>query len=121
MKAILFLALILASSAQAATKVVTGSIDRILTDGRSYGGCMVLAPTTQPLSAYGLDCRNNFFTFDCRNDADQPGGRAQAELNLQQAQLAMALGASVQLTVTDEVTVNGNCYASRVVVFAPEN
>ena len=121
MKAIVILALILTSSAQAATKVVTGSIDRILTDGRMYGGCMVLAPTTQPLSAYGLDCRNNFFTFDCRNDAGQPGGRAQAELNLQQAQLAMALGASVQLTVTDEVTINGNCYANRVVVFAPDD
>jgi hypothetical protein len=115
------LVLLLASNAQSATKVVTGTIDRILTDGRLYGGCMVLAPTAQPLSAYGLNCRNNFFTFDCRDDAGQPGGRAQAELNLQQAQLAMALKTSVQLTVTDEVTINGNCYANRVVVFAPDN
>ena len=121
MRAVVLLMLLLAGSSQAATKVVTGSIARILTDGRMYGGCMVLAPTTQPLSAYGLNCRNNFFTFDCRNDAGQPGGRAQAELNLQQAQLAMALDATIQLTVTDEVTINGNCYASRVVVFAPDN
>ena len=121
MKVLFLLAFIFASSTQAATKVVTGSIDRILTDGQMYGGCMVLAPTTQPLSAYGLNCRNNYFTFDCRGDAGRPGGRAQAELNLQQAQLAMALDATIQLTVTDEVTINGNCYASRVVVFAPDN
>jgi hypothetical protein len=33
----------------------------------------------------------------------------------------MALDATIELTVTDEVTINGNCYASRVVVFAPDN
>lgn len=102
-----------------AVKVVDGQISQILTDGRLYGGCMVWAPTEKSLAEYGLNCRNNYFTFDCRNDADQPGGKSQAQLNLQQAQLALALNSRVQLTVNDSVTINGNCYASRVVVFAP--
>jgi hypothetical protein len=119
MKVVLLLTLLFASSAQAVTKVVSGSIDRILTDGSLYGGCMVLLQPEQPLSAYGLNCRNNYLTFDCRGDAGQPGGRAQAELNLQQAQLAMALNATVQLVVTDSVTINENCYSRRVVVLRP--
>lgn len=119
MRAVVLLVLLLASSSQAATKVVPGSIDRILTDGSLYGGCMVLLQPEQPLSAYGLNCRNNYITFDCRGDAGQPGGRAQAELNLQQAQLALALNAAVQLVVTDSVTINDNCYSRRVVVLRP--
>jgi hypothetical protein len=82
---------------------------------------MAFAPTEKTLAEYGLSCRNNYFTFDCMGVSGQPGGRAQAELNLQQAQLALALNARVQLTVVDTVTVNGNCYANRVVVFAPES
>lgn len=111
--------LTLSVGVNAAVKVVDGQISQILTDGRLYGGCMVWAPTDKSLSEYGLNCRNNYFTFDCRNDADQPGGKSQAQLNLQQAQLALALNSRVQLTVNDAVTINGNCYASRVVVFAP--
>lgn len=118
--AIFAFSLICAVNVHATQKVITATVDRIITDTKFYGGCMVLAPTEEPLSAYGLNCRNNYFTFDCRNDADLPGGRLQAELNLQQAQLALALNASIQLTVTDAITINGNCYASRVVVIAPE-
>ena len=68
MKVLVLLALIFASSSQATTKVVTGSIDCILTDGRLCGGYMVLAPSIQPLSAYGLNCHNNHFTLDCAGD-----------------------------------------------------
>ena len=109
----------LSGGVNAAVKVVDGQISQILTDGRLYGGCMVWAPTEKSLAEYGLSCRNNYFTFDCRNDADQPGGKSQAQLNLQQAQLALALNSRVQLTVNDNITINGNCYANRVVVFAP--
>lgn len=111
--------LALSGGVNAAVKVVDGQISQILTDGRLYGGCMVWAPTEKSLAEYGLSCRNNYFTFDCRNDAGQPGGKSQAQLNLQQAQLALALNSRVQLTVNDAITINGNCYANRVVVFAP--
>ena len=119
MRVLLVLTLLVASSVEARTVSIQGSIDRILTDGSSYGGCMVLFQPEQPLSAYGLNCRNNYFTFDCRGDSGQPGGRAQAELNLQQAQLAMALNAQVQLVVTDNITIDGNCYSKRAVVLRP--
>lgn len=80
---------------------------------------MVLLRPEHSLSSFGLDCPSNYITFDCKGDAGQPGGRAQAELNFQQSQLAMALGARVALRVTDAVKVNGHCYSPRVEVFPP--
>lgn len=111
-------ALLLSSNSFALEKTVTGTIDRILTDGNLYGGCMVLLRPENSLLSFGLDCPSNYITFDCRGSAGQSGGRAQAELNLQQSQLAMALGARVALRVTDSVKVNGHCYSPRVEVFS---
>lgn len=111
--------LVLPSSSFAYIAKVRGKIERILTDDTLYGGCMVFAPTVKPLDEYGLACRNNYFTLDCRGEADRNGGRAEAELNLQQAQLAMAINAEVELRVDDSITINGNCYAGRVTVFSP--
>jgi hypothetical protein len=120
----LFLVLLLvtgATTTEAHIAKVRGKIERILTDDTLYGGCMVFAPTIKPLDEYGLACRNNYFTFDCRNEAERNGGRAEAELNLQQAQLAMAINAEVELRVDDSITLNGNCYAGRVTVFTPHS
>lgn len=103
------------------TKNVDGTISRILTDAEFYGGCMIYLQTPQSLDSQGLACRDNYVTFDCRDDAGMPGGRAQAELNLQTAQLAMAMNSDVRVMVRDDVTLNGRCYASRIMVFAPAN
>ena len=108
------------NSAQGAVAKVTGTIERVLTDTRSYGGCMMLAPTIKPLSEYGLTCRNNYFTMDCMNETGQPGGRAQANLNLQQAQLALVTGNKVLIVVNDAITINGNCYAGRIELYSQQ-
>lgn len=111
------LVLLVSTQAHALQARVTGNITSILTDGRLYGGCMVFAPTEKPLAEYGLNCRNNYFTLDCKNETDRPGGKAQANINLQQAQLALVTGYTVDLVVNDQITINGNCYAARVTLY----
>jgi hypothetical protein len=117
---LILLLVVVSTNVFAASAVIRGKVVSTLSDGNLYGGCMAAVIPAKTLSEYGLSCRNAYFSFDCRADAGMPGGRAQAELNFQQAQLAMALDADVQLTVIDTVTLNGNCYAQRVVVLKPE-
>ena len=106
--------------AYGAVAKVAGTIERVLTDTTSYGGCMMYAPTIKPLSEYGLSCRNNYFTMDCMNETEQPGGRSQANMNLQQAQLALVTGNKVLIVVNDAITINGNCYAGRIELYADQ-
>jgi len=104
-----------ASVTLADTGTVTAFVERTLVaDDDNWGGCMVLLSEdpAQLLPA----CRSGWVTFSCNGTYTDP---VRAYRMLDQAQLALATGMQVTVTVDDSRTHNGYCFASRIDLRSP--
>ena len=104
------LALINFSNAWGASANMTTTVERVLTSaGTLYGGCMALLEG-EP-SSTGLVCTGRWVTFSCSGDF---ASRQDALRNFEMAQLAYALEKRVRVTLQDNFTHNGYCFARRI-------
>lgn len=96
--------------ALAATASLTGTVTRVLVMGTTtYGGCMAKL-SVDPATVLPL-CTAGWVTFSCSGDFTEP---VRAYRMLDQAQLALAAGKKVFVTVTDASQHNGYCLATRI-------
>lgn len=85
------------------------TITRVVADDENFGGCMAL--TTPGPQSTGLNCGNNFVTFDCDGAF---GTKSKAQAKYAGAQLALVTGYETRLVVDDSRTHNGLCLAVRI-------
>lgn len=100
-----------ASAAGAATTSYEATIDRILVDAETFGGCAAKT-TPGPESATGVSCGTGWVTLDCASVLETTS-KASANL-LGAAQLAYATGSPVRIVVDDSRKANGKCLARQV-------
>ena len=104
------LMLAFAQDSIAATERVGAFVTRLLVaDEGRWGGCMVLLD--RELSDFNLNCPSRWVTFSCTGDFTS---KDNAYRMFDAAQMAMALGTAVDLTVDDQLKHNGYCYANRI-------
>ena len=108
-----FLMLPLVPTSAAVVKVEGVTVTKTLaaTDDR-YGGCM--AELSVSLAAQGLRCPNpasRWVTFSCTGTHTS---KSSAMRMLDSAQLAFAMGKTVDVWVDDEKSHNGHCFAERI-------
>ncbi len=97
----------------AATTSILTQVERTLTaDAGRFGGCMALTNVT--LANEGLNCTSRWVTFSC---SGVYAAKDIAYRMFDSAQMAMALGKTVKLYVTDAKKHNGYCYANRIDVY----
>lgn len=103
------------SPAVADTAVVARAfVERTLvSDGSRWGGCMVLL-SKDPADL--LPACGRWLTFSCDGTYTDP---VRAYRMLDQAQLAVATGMAVNVTVDESKKHNGYCFASRIDVISP--
>jgi len=94
----------------AAIAPVQAEVNRILiTEGDTFGGCMV--QLTTDIASSGVDCRGNWVSFSCSGDFTT---KDVAYKMLETAQLAYALGTRVIVYADDSRQHNNWCYANRI-------
>jgi len=107
---VLVLSVVSALSVQAATRFVNGNVVRTLVaDQERFGGCM--AKLDRALSDYFLDCPGSWVSFSCSGVFTT---KDIAYRMFDSAQMAFALGRSVNVQVDDTKKHNGHCYAQRI-------
>ena len=99
-----------ASAALADEASINAFVERTLVSGdATYGGCMALL-SEDPAEVLPA-CRARWVTFSCDGTHTDP---VRAYRMLDQAQLALATGMAVYVTVDDSKTHDGYCFASRI-------
>lgn len=113
--AALFVSVLMAIPAQAATEQVVAEVRRTLAvAGDNFGGCMV-ALSVSP-SEEGLDCpTSKWVTFSCTGVHTS---KSNALRMYDSALLAFATGRTVRVWVDDSRKHNGHCFVSRIDVEA---
>jgi len=97
----------------AATAGLVANVTTVMVanDG-NFGGCMALL-SVDPQSVLPA-CGGGWVTFSCTGDF---GDQTLAYRSLDQAQLALASGKSIYVTIDDSKRHNGYCFANRIDVF----
>ena len=104
------LACLYASTALADTARITAFVERTMVDADDkVGGCMVRL-SEDPATVLPA-CKNAWITFSCTGTYTDP---VRAYRMLDQAQLAIATGMKVDVTIHDTMMHNGYCFASRI-------
>jgi len=83
---------------------VTGTIERTLSEGVNYGGCMILLST-----AIGQGCPSAWVSLDC-----QGGYTGVGERNYSTALMAFSLNKQVSVNVDPTKKYNTYCVATRL-------
>ena len=105
-------AVLWAGASQADTANVTAFVEKtMVTADGTRGGCM--ASLSSDPAAKLPACRKTWVTFSCDGTHTDP---LLAYRMLDQAQLALATGLQVQVTVTDEKQHEGYCFVERIKV-----
>ncbi len=98
------------SIALADTVRISAFVERTMVDGdEKVGGCMAYL-SENPAGVLPA-CKNSWVTFSCTGTYTDP---IRAYRMLDQAQLALATGKRVDVTIHDSKTHNGYCFASRI-------
>jgi len=101
-----------ASVAVSDTAPVTAFVEKTMVTSDSLrGGCM--AALSEDPAAVLPACKSTWVTFSCDGTYTDP---VRAYRMLDQAQLALATGLAVQVTINDSKMHDGYCFASRIKV-----
>jgi len=97
-------ALLLGLSMSSQADWVTGTIERTLSEGVNYGGCMILLST-----AIGQGCPSSWASLDC-----QGGYTGTGERNYSTALMAFSLNKQVSVFIDPSKKYNTYCVATRL-------
>ena len=101
----------LAHAAGAATASYTATVQRILVDASSFGGCAAKT-TPGPETVAGVSCGSGWVTMDCASLLETTS-KTSANL-LAAAQLAYVTGSPARIVVDDSKKANGKCLARQI-------
>jgi len=94
----------------AASAYLTAKVNyTLVTADTRWGGCMALLSVSP--SSVLPNCGYGWVSFSCTGDFTDP---VRAYRMLDQAQLALARDSNVIVEITDEMMVNGYCFARRI-------
>lgn len=94
----------------AASGSVVANVNRVLMTGdATYGGCMA-ALSVNPQTVLP-SCQTYWVTFSCSGDFTDP---VRAYRMVDVAELALATGKQVEVSVRDDMKHNGYCFAYRI-------
>lgn len=109
--------LILSLNASAASGRINSTyVTALLVDDTDYGGCM-MELSRGPQTVLG-GCGGDWVSLDCLA-AFPESTKSNASQKYAQAQLAFISGNRLRVYITDDRTVNGFCFATRVDVLPP--
>lgn len=109
--AAVLLAALASSTAWAATaRIVSATVNSVLVDAVSYGGCMASLSVSPKTLLPG--CNATWVSFGCSGEGGSDAVRGYRMLD--QAQLALATNKVVAVNVDDSRKFNGYCFASRI-------
>ena len=93
--------------AVAASEGHVTKIERLMSDNEYYGGCMVFT-AVQP----AIDCPAKWFSMDCDGNFNSKDASRRM---WDTAQLAYAMGVTVDVYISDSKKLNGYCVVDRLV------
>lgn len=102
---------LLASQANAAQGVVNAHVVQILISDSKFGNCMAKLDQKIATSTNNLSCPGQYVSFACDGSVVS---KDIAYRKLDIAQKSEVTGHKVSVFVTDEVKLNGWCYATRI-------
>lgn len=98
---------LLALNGHTAVDYEKGVLDKTLSHTSFFGNCMIKSPSFNPSN----NCPANWVSLDCSGDFhSKPNARRMWD----SAQMAFALGASVEVWVNDAKKHNGYCVADQI-------